>query len=218
MQEFEIKKEHVELIKNERFLKMYDLKYREGKHYFEATRREQDNLVVLMNKEEFKNIIPDAVTVAVVVHYNNETPKLLLTYEYRYPLGQYVLSPIAGLIDPEDKETDNPLITTAIREIKEESGLEYNEATDRVEIINPCAFSSPGMTDESNGFVCAEIHIDNLEVLNHNGAVGTEMFDGFVLLDIDEAKEIYSSGRDSRGYCYSLATWAVVGYFISKWQ
>lgn len=218
MEKIIVTNEQVKILHNERFLKMYDLQYKEGKHYFEATRRNQEDLVVLKNDDEFKNMVPDAVTVAVVVYLKDEAPKLLLTYEYRYPLAQYVLSPVAGLIDPEDKEKDDPLVSTAIREIHEEAGLLFNESTDEAYVINPCAFSSPGMTDESNGFVCAEIHIDNLDVLNHNGAVGSEMFDGFILLDIDDAKDIYASGRDSRGFCFSLATWAVVGYFISKWS
>lgn len=218
MEKIIVTNEQVKILHNERFLKMYDLQYREGKHYFEATRRETEDLVVLKDEAEFKSMIPDAVTVAVVVYLKSEAPKLLLTYEYRYPLAQYVLSPVAGLVDPEDKEAEEPLVQTAIREIKEESGLDFDEATDRAYVINPCAFSSPGMTDESNGFACAEIHIDNLDVLTHNGAVGTEMFDGFILMDIEEAKETYSLGRDSRGFCYSLATWAVLGYFINKWS
>lgn len=215
MKEFIVTNEQVKMIHNERFLKLYDLLYREGKHYFEATRRDKENLVVLMDQDEFKKMIPDAVTVVTVLHVKNEEPKLLLTYEYRYPLAQYVLSPVAGLVDPEDKENDEPLISTAIREIEEEAGIVFCKETDRISVINPCAFSSPGMTDESNGFVCAEIHIDNIEVLNHNGAVGTEMFDEFILLNKEEAKEIYMTGRDARGCCFSLQTWAVLGYFIN---
>ncbi len=210
-------KSMVEGIYNGRFLKMFDLQYKDGKHYFEATRRDLDELVAIKSDEEFKKMIPDAVTAAVVVYVNDDEPKLLLTYEYRYPLAQFVLSPVAGLIDPEDKECDNPLAATAIREIEEEAGLKFDKSKDSISVINPCACSSPGMTDESNGFVCAEIHIDNVEVLTHTGAVGTEMFDGFLLLGIDEVKEIYNSGRDARGCCFSLATWAVMGYFVNKY-
>ena len=60
--------------------------------------------------------------------------------------------------------------------------------------------------------------IDNLDDLTHNGAVGSEIFDGFELLDVDAAKRIYMNGRDDKGHCFSLATWAVLGYFVAKWS
>lgn len=212
-----VTQEKVNVLCNSRFLKMYDLNYKEGKHYYEATRRELKDIVALKSDDERNMLIPDAVTIAVVVFLPNDIPKLLLSYEYRYPVGEFLLSPVAGLIDPEDFQTGNPLITSSIREIKEETGLDYKEETDKIYVINPCAFSSPGMTDESNAFICAEIHIDNLNDLTHNGAVGSEIFDGFELLDVEAAREIYLRGRDEKGHCFSLATWAVLGYFIGKW-
>lgn len=196
-----------------KFLSMYDLQYAEGKHYFDASRRAKENLVALKSDEEFRAMLPDAVTIAVVLKLPNSDPKLLLSYEYRYPVAQFQLSPVAGLVDEEDKEKENPLIEAAIREIKEESGITV-KPTDKISVINPCAFSSPGMTDESNAFLCAEIELDDLSELNQDGAVGGELFDGFTLLSKSEAKVIYSTGRDVKGNFYSLATWALLGYFI----
>ena len=121
---------------------------------------------------------------------------------------------MAGLLDPEDRESADPLVSAAIREIREEAGLTVKES-DRVYVLNPCAFSTPGMTDESNAFLCAEITLDNLDDLNQNGAEGAELFDGFELLDKERAKEIYRTGRDEHGNFYSLPAWAVLGYFIS---
>ena len=68
-----------------------------------------------------------------------------------------------------------------------------------MEVLNPCAFSSPGMTDESNAFLCAEITLDNLDSLSQDGAEGTELFDGFELLDRERVEKIYRSGMDERG-------------------
>lgn len=218
MEKIIVTKEKVNTLHNGRFLKMYDLNYREGKHYYEATRRELDDIVALKSDDERNTLVPDAVTIAVVIFMPEQSPKLLLSYEYRYPISEFLLSPVAGLIDPEDKEGGEPLITASIREIKEETGLDVNSKTDEIYAINPCAFSSPGMTDESNAFICAEIHIDNLDDLTHNGAVGSEIFDGFELLDVDAAKRIYMNGRDDKGHCFSLATWAVLGYFVAKWS
>ena len=152
-----IDKNCVETLKETKFLNMFDLKYAEGKHYFEATRRKKEDIIAVKDDEEFKSLIPDAVTIAVVVYQKGEEPRLLLQYEYRYPIGRFVISPVAGLIDEEDKELENPFVVAAIREIKEETGLTVKES-DEVFVINPCAFASPGMTDESNAFLCAKVY------------------------------------------------------------
>ena len=229
-----IKEECIDTLCDVKYLKLYDLKYREGKHYFDATRRAKADIVAIKSDEEFRRMLPDAVTIGVVVRLKDEEPKLLLQYEYRYPTGQFLLSPVAGLIDPEDKEEyekavkadakaensgleaafDNALFSAAKREIHEETGIEM-KATDSICVLNPCAFSSPGMTDESNAFLFAEVALDNLDCLNQNGAVGSELFNGFELVNKEEARKLYRSGRDKYGYFYSLATWAVLAYFIS---
>ena len=87
--------------------------------------------------------------------------------------------------------------------------------TDRVTVLNPCTFCTPGITDESNAFLCAELTLDSLSGLNQNGAEGSELFDGFVLLDRAQAQEIYRSGKDAHGNYYSLATWTVLSIFLS---
>ena len=211
--DMKIDKNKIETLYESKFLKCYDLQYAEGKHYFEASRREKSELVARKTDEEAKSMLPDAVTIAVVVHLPGDDTRLLMTYEYRYPIGQFLLSPVAGLLDPEDKNCDEPLISAAIREIKEETGLTVKES-DKVYVLNPCAFSTPGMTDESNAFLCAEIRVDDLKELNQNGAVGTELFDGFELLDKKRAEEIFKSGRDEKGNFFSLAAWAVLAYFV----
>ena len=101
-----------------------------------------------------------------------------------------------------------------MREIREETGLTVKEI-DRVYVLNPCAFSTPGMTDESNAFLCAEITLDSLDDLNQNGAEGSELFDGFELLDRERAQRIFRSGRDDHGNSYSLAAWMVLSIFLS---
>ncbi len=209
-----IRKDHIETLYESRFLKCYDIRYAEGKHYYEASRREKNDLVAKKSDSEFQQMLPDAVTVAVVLHLPGNDTRLLMSYEYRYPIGQYLLSPVAGLLDPEDRQSANPLINAAIREIREESGLTVREQ-DRVYVLNPCAFCTPGITDESNAFLCAELTLDNLEDLNQDGAVGTELFRGFELLDRERAQRIFRSGRDEHGNFYSLAAWMVLSIFLS---
>ena len=208
-----INKDRIETLYENRFLKFYDLQYSEGKHYFEVSRREKKELVSRMSGDGFRTMLPDAVTIAVVLHLPGNQTRLLMSYEYRYPAGQFLLSPVAGLLDPEDKNSGNPLVNAAIREIREETGLTVKKS-DRVYVLNPCAFSSPGMTDESNAFLCAEITLDNLDDLNQNGAEGSELFDGFELLDREEAEKIFRTGRDAGGCFYSLSTWMVLGLFL----
>ena len=209
-----VNKEKIETLYESRFLKCYDLQYAEGKHYYAASRRAKEDLVAKMPDAEFRKMLPDAVTVAVVLHLPGGDTRLLMNYEYRYPVGQFLLSPVAGLLDPEDRQSPNPLVNAAIREIREETGLTVRER-DRVYVLNPCAFCTPGITDESNAFLCAEITLDDPGELNQNGAVGTEMFDGFELLDRARAQEIFRSGRDEQGNFYSLAAWMVLSIFLS---
>ena len=159
-------------------------------------------------------MLPDAVTIAVILHLPGNETRLLMSYEYRYPVGQFLLSPVAGLLDPEDQSGPDPLVSAAIREIREETGLTVKE-TDKVYVLNPCAFSSPGMTDESNAFLCAELTLDSLDALNQDGAEGSELFNGFELLDRQRAQEIFRTGRDEQGNFYSLAAWMVLSIFLS---
>ena len=105
----------------------------------------------------------------------------------------------------------------AIREIKEETGLTVKDS-DRVYALNPCAFSTPGMTDESNAFLCAEITLDNLDDLNQNGAEGSELFDGFELLDREQAQETFRAGRDKHGNFYSLSAWTVLSIYLAMFN
>lgn len=209
--------ESVDTLCDAKFVKLYDLRYREGKHYLDASRRAKSDLVALSSDEEFRSMLPDAVTIAVVVILPDGKPRLLLNYEFRYPVGQYLLSPIAGLIDPEDRAEAEPLVSAAIREIHEECGLTV-KATDKVTVVNPCAFSSPGMTDESNAFLCAEIHVSDLGEVSQDGCVGTELFAGFETVDTETAAKLFATGRDRYGNFFSLATWAVLGYFLQNYR
>ena len=209
-----INRERIETLWETKFLKCYDLQYAEGKHYYEASRREKDDLVVKRTDGEFRDMLPDAVTIAVVLHLPGDETRLLMSYEYRYPVGRYLLSPVAGLLDPEDRQGDDPLVSAAVREIREETGLTVKES-DRVYVLNPCAFSTPGMTDESNAFLCAEITLDSLDDLNQDGAEGSELFDGFELLDRERVQRIFSTGRDDHGNFYSLAAWMVLSVFLT---
>ena len=209
-----IKKENIKSLFESKFIKVFDLQYEKGKHYYDASRRPLDQLVAIKSEEEFRAILPDAVTCVVILNIKDEEPKLLLSREYRYPTGQFLLSPPAGLLDPEDSNTENPILTAAKREIKEETGLTITEK-DSPFIINPVLFSSPGLTDESNALACAVIQLDNVSDLSQDGAIGSECFDGFELLSKHEATEILKNGTDRYGIFYSVYTYCCLMYFVS---
>lgn len=195
-----------------KFLNVYGLEYIPGRHYMNATRRKRDDLVALKSEDEFKKMIPDAVSMVVIL--DGPEPKLLLTNEFRYPAGQYILSVPAGLIDPADKVAKDPLFATAKRELKEETNIEFSDK-DKFEVVNPLLFSTPGMTDESNAIVCVVISSESQNELHQDNAEGTECFDGFVLLTKEEAKRILKQGKDDYGIFYSVFTWIALMYFIS---
>ena len=209
-----IKKENVKPLFDSKFIKVFDLQYEEGKHYYDATRRSLDQIAAVKSEEELRTMLPDAVTCVVILNIKDEEPKLLLSKEYRYPAGQFLLSPPAGLLDPEDADTENPILTAAKREIKEETGLTIAEK-DSLFVINPLLFSSPGMTDESNALACAVVRLEDKSILSQDGAVGSECFDGFELLSRQEAMEILKSGKDKNGIFYSVYTYCCLMYFVS---
>ena len=205
----------VQEILDKKFIRVFDLQYAEGAHYFDATRRAKEDIVAIKSEEEFKTMLPDAVSCVVIVLLPGKEPQLLLSYEYRYPTGRFLLSVPAGLLDPEDKDEAEPIVTTAIREIHEETGIVVDTRRDTVEAINPFLFSTPGMTDESNALVKVVLHLDNLDQLDQTGAVGQEFFDGFCFVNKEKALELLKNGVDDKGHFYSVYTWAALMYFVS---
>ena len=203
----------VKTLLDTRFIKVFDLQYEEGKHYYDATRRAAGNLVAVKSDAEAAVMLPDAVSCFVIIRLPDGDDRLLLTWEYRYPAGRFLLGVTAGLLDPEDQAAEQPLLSAAARELKEETGLDILPG-DTMKVVSPFVYSTPGMTDESNGLACIVLRRQDLSGITQDGAVGSECFEGYVALTRDEARQALESGRDPHGHFYSVYTWCALMYFL----
>ncbi len=198
-----------------KFIKVFDLQYEPGKHYYAATRRSACDLAAVKTCEEFKKMLPDAVSCILILKVKGQEPLLCLTREYRFPAGQYLLSVPAGLLDEADKEEEQPAFCAAKRELFEETGVTFGEE-DTIEFISPLLFSSPGMTDESNAVVRVVLSRDTMPVMTQEGAVGGECFDGFYFINREQAVKLLKAGTDENGLFYSVYTWIALMQFIME--
>ncbi len=200
----------VETLLDAKFIRVFDLQYEQGRHCFEATRRTKEELVAGKTEEEFRSMIPDAVSCCVVWH-GEEKELLVLNREYRYPLGRYVASVPAGLIDPEDRgrSRQEAVFSAARRELREETGIEMKEG-DSLRMLNACLFSSPGMTDESNAMVRIDLYGHSRAEMRQDLACGGERFEGFLMVDEAEARRIMAEER------ISVFTWIGIAAFLMK--
>ena len=87
---------------------------------------------------------PDAV---VIIPLHKSTNKVVITKEFRVPLGGYEYGFPAGLVDEGETLED-----AARRELKEETGLDITRFIKN----SPPIYSSAGMTDESVAMVYVE--------------------------------------------------------------
>ncbi len=211
-----ITEKDIDTIYESRYLSLYHMSYETNPDYLVASRRKKKDLMALKTDEEYGNISPDAVTCVLIVKTPGEEQRLYLERELRYPVGRFLLSPPAGLIDPDDgKDGRDPRVVAAKREIKEETGIEVKDS-DEVIIASPLVFSSPGMTDECNSMVCVKVSLPDLSSLTTDGAEGTECFGDYALLTKDEVKALLRTGLDENGLYYSVFTWAAMLYFVSQ--
>ena len=89
---------------------------------------------------------PDAVVIIAVIEQAGET-RLVLTREFRAPLGAFEISAPSGLVDPGENPAE-----AARRELREETGLELK----RIIHVSPPLPSSAGLTDETVSLVYCE--------------------------------------------------------------
>ena len=146
-------------VTHNRFLNYYELSvtHKNGKEsrYFMASRAAKEEELYLKSRK----VIPNGV--AIYALYGEKKDKVVLVRQYRYPLGGYVYEFPAGLVEAGEDYHD-----TAVRELKEETGLLFSpiQADPMYEVPR---FTSVGMTDENcamvYGYASGEISTELLE-------------------------------------------------------
>ena len=144
-----------------------------------------------------KEVIPDGVVIYSL--FGEKADHLIMVRQFRYPLNDYIYELPAGLIDPGESIKE-----TAIREMKEETGLTFTPA-EFDDFLSRPHFSSAGMTDETNCTVYGiSTGMPNLDHLEPNEDLSVE------LVDKNEAKRIF---KRRKSFCESLLSLIT---FLSK--
>lgn len=136
----------------QKFLNMFELTVedRTGKvHPYYVASRAENAAELKLNTG--KNTADGVIIYAV---YQDESEKLVLIRQYRYSIGGYIYELPAGLVDPGEDFRQ-----TAVREMKEETGLTFIPA-EYEDCYSEPFFTTVGMTDEScrtvYGIACGE--------------------------------------------------------------
>ena len=167
---------------NNRFLNMYDFhtSTRSGKPmtYFVSSRAEK--------QEELKiNKGIDTIDAAIIfaVMDKEDEDYLVVIRQYRYAIDDYIYEIPAGLID-----ANETLESAAIREMKEETGLDFTPVS-VPDYLKKGFYTSVGLSDETcatvYGYASGEISKDNLE-----DSEDIEV----LIINRNQAKDILSSG------------------------
>lgn len=173
---------NIKQVTNNKFLNYFecDVKYNSGKNgkYFFASRNSESDLAVNNVCDNVADVPKNAVTIAGTLD-----DKIVLIKQSRVPVGDSIYECPAGLIEKGESPEE-----AARREIKEETGFEI---VGNVFVTNS-AFTSPGMTDETNCFAFCELAGEPSTDKNED----SEEIEVFVC-DKDEVRRILSEEKIS---------------------
>lgn len=174
-----------------RYLNMYELDVRNRKgresKYFVASRAKSMEQMKLASRDEH----PDGVIIYSL--YGEKKDRVVLVRQYRYALNDYIYEFPAGLLEPGETYHE-----TAVRELKEETGLELTPVHPDPMYERPY-FTSIGMTDEC----CAMVYGYASGEPSRDGLEDGEELD-VVLADRDEVRRILKEERVALMCAYML--------------
>lgn len=155
--------------------------------YFFVSRRKEDKL-----KLYTKDIQAEGVVIYPIC--KEEPDKIVMIRQYRYPLDDYLYELPAGLIDAGETPAQS-----AVREMKEETGMDFEVYESGNESYRRPFFMGAGFTDESCnavfGFASGSISRDDME--------DTESIQ-VLIVDKEEAKRILAEEKVSLRAAYLL--------------
>ena len=130
---------------NNKYLNIYEFEseFRNGMTgtYFVASRtQDPDKLKAVTHRNQSDGVIIYSV-------FGEKKDKIVLIKQFRYPINDYIYEFPAGLVEP-----DEDMFEAAVREIYEETGLQF-EPKKAPEGYSRPFFTTVGMTDESCGTV-----------------------------------------------------------------
>ena len=143
----------IEKVTDNRFLNLYhmDVNDTKGKpfNYYFVSRNDTANLKINTRKLDPEGIVIYAVT-------KEETPRLVLIREYRYPLDDYIYALPAGLVDAGETPGE-----AAAREMSEETGYAFTEYTGGEACFRRPFLMGPGFTDEASSAVFGYVDLED---------------------------------------------------------
>ncbi len=123
--------------------------------YFFVSRRKAENIKILTNDMSAEGVV-------IYPILKEDPEKIVLIRQYRYPVGDYLYELPAGLIDAGETPEE-----AAVREMKEETGLDFDVYYGGDEACRRPFFMGAGFTDESCnavfGYADGEIGRDDME-------------------------------------------------------
>ncbi len=132
MEFLEVKKLH-----EGKFISRYDAQYRLN----DGTDKKYEFISRKKNIETLKDMHADSPDAVVIIATDESGEHILVNREYRMAVGEWVYNLPAGIIEPgEDPDS------AAVRELKEETGLDLCEIEDHL----PLSYSAVGFSNESN--------------------------------------------------------------------
>ena len=173
------------------FLNMYrlDALSYSGKplDYYFVSRNKEDKLKINTHQIEAEGIVIYPV-------WKEDPGKLVMIRQYRYPVGDYIYELPAGLIDAGENAKD-----AAVREMKEETGFDFEVYTGGKEMYRRAFFLAPGFSDEAGK-----------AVFGYASGTSTRKFQEdsedieVLLVDKEEAERMLSQERISIRCAYLL--------------